>query len=119
MNASAMREEPNSVSGTVEGNDIVLRVIDDGIGMSGETLANMMNKESDTGLGIAVKNVRDRIRGYFGPESSMTVESELGCGTTVTFRLDRAIAEGAEDAYLENEDLRESAIPDIPKPVVE
>ena len=107
-----------TITGAIEGDYIVLHVTDDGVGMSAETLANMMNKESDTGLGIAVKNVRDRIRGYFGPESSMSVESELGKGTTVTFRLDRAIAEGWEDGFVGVEDLQESAIPDIPKPVV-
>lgn len=102
-----------TITGAVDGDDIVLRVIDDGVGMSEETLANMMNKESETGLGIAVKNVRDRIQGYFGPESSMRVESALGEGTSVTFRLDRAIAEGEEDSYLE------TTLPDIPTPVVE
>ena len=108
-----------TVTGEIDGDYIVLRVTDDGVGMSADTLENMMNKESDTGLGIAVKNVRDRIRGYFGPESSMEVTSELGVGTIVTFRLDRAIAEGKEDAYLDNDDLQETAIPAIPQPVVE
>ena len=73
-----------------------------------------MNKESETGLGIAVKNVQDRIRGYFGPESHMDVTSELGKGTIVTFVLDEKVAEG----YREGEMLKESAIPAIPKPVV-
>ena len=108
-----------TVTGEIDGDCIVLRVTDDGVGMSADTLANMMNKESDTGLGIAVKNVRDRIRGYFGPESSMEVTSELGVGTIVTFRLNRAIAEGKEDAYLGNDNLQETAIPTIPQPVVE
>ncbi|MBQ9002945.1 MAG: histidine kinase [Eggerthellaceae bacterium] len=108
-----------TVTGEIEDDYIVLRVTDDGVGMSADTLANMMNKESDTGLGIAVKNVRDRIRGYFGPESSMEVTSELGVGTVVTFRLSRAIAEGKEDAYLGNDNLQETAIPAIPQPVVE
>ena len=108
-----------TVTGEIDGDYIVLRVTDDGVGMTADTLANMMNKESDTGLGIAVKNVRDRIRGYFGPESSMEVTSELGVGTIVTFRLKRAIAEGKEDAYLDSDDLQESAIPAIPQPVVE
>ena len=87
--------------------------------MSEETLANMMNKESTTGLGIAVKNVKDRIRGYFGPDSSMEVESELGKGTKVTFRLNRAIAEGDEEGHLETDNLEKSIRPDIPSPVVE
>ncbi len=66
---------------------LVIRVIDDGIGMSQETCDNIMHPESSTGLGIAVKNVADRIKGYFGPESSMQVDSALGEGTTVTLTL--------------------------------
>lgn len=99
----AMRAEGTltvRVTGEMTDDKVIIRVIDDGVGMSEETLSTMMSKESDTGLGIAVKNVKDRISGYFGPESSMEVESALGEGTTVTFILDRAIAEGTADSYL-------------------
>ena len=82
------------VTGKVQEEWIVICVADDGVGMSPETLEAMMNKESDTGLGIAVKNVRDRIYGYFGPDSRMEVESALMKGTTVTFTLNRAVADG-------------------------
>ena len=103
------------VSGAIDDENIAIRVTDDGVGMSEETLATMMHKESDTGLGIAVKNVQDRIRSYFGPESRMEVTSELGLGTTVSFILNREVA---TRAYEESEKLQESAIPDIPKPLV-
>lgn len=66
---------------------LVIRVIDDGIGMTAEARDNIMHPESSTGAGIAVKNVCDRIRGYFGPESSMQVDSAPGEGTTVTLTL--------------------------------
>ena len=75
------------------GDRLVIRVNDNGVGMSEETLANIMHPESSTGAGIAVKNVYDRIQGFFGPESDMRVESELGKGTTVTLDL-RGIEEG-------------------------
>ena len=88
------------VTGEFAGENVIICVIDDGVGMDAETLENMMSKESDTGLGIAVKNVKDRINGYFGPGSSMEVESELGEGTTVTFTLNRAIAEGTAESFL-------------------
>ena len=102
----AMRAEGQltiRVVGTIDDDYVVIKVIDDGKGMSEETLANMMNKVSTTGLGIAVKNVQDRIRGYFGPDSGMVVESELGAGTTVTFKLNRSIAEG-EEGLVETDD---------------
>ena len=75
------------VTGEITESATVIQVIDDGVGMSEEAVANMMNKESTTGLGIAVKNVQDRIRGYFGSGSRMVVTSELDVGTTVTFFL--------------------------------
>ena len=118
----AMRAEGKltiSIIGYLEDEYVIVKVIDDGVGMSEETLATMMDKESDTGLGIAVKNVKDRINGYFGSDSRMEIESELGKGTTVTFTLNRAIAEGREASVLEAGNPNQSVIPDIPNAVVE
>ena len=106
-----------TIEGYIDDDYVVICVGDDGSGMDAETLENMMNKESDTGLGIAVKNVKDRIRGYFGPDSRMEVESEPGVGTRVRFKLNRAIAEGEEEGYLQYDELGDSFIPDIPEPV--
>lgn len=75
------------IEGSIDGDDVYLRVIDDGIGMKPEALKNIMNTESETGLGIAVKNINDRLRGYYGEEAYMKVESELGEGTSVTLFL--------------------------------
>ena len=114
----AMRAEGTltvNVSGVIEGDNIVIRVADNGVGMDEETIANMMNKGSTTGLGIAVKNVQDRIRGYFGPESRMQVTSTVGEGTEVAIVLNREAAERAQE---EAEKLQESARPAIPEPVV-
>lgn len=108
-----------SITGFIEDESIVICIADNGVGMDKKTLANMMNKESDTGLGIAVKNVNDRIYGYFGPESRMDVESELGVGTKVTFTLNRAIAEGEADSYLDLDDLPGAVVPEIPMAVEE
>jgi hypothetical protein len=43
-------------------------------------------ESSSTGLGIAVKNVHDRMLGYFGPNAEMVYTSQLGEGTQVTLR---------------------------------
>ena len=80
-----------SITARVSGDDVVICVIDNGVGMDEKTLVNMMEKTSDTGLGIAVKNVKDRMRGYFGPESNMEVKSALGKGTAVCFTLKDAM----------------------------
>ena len=40
-----------------------------------------------------MKNVHDRIVGFFGPNSYMDVQSELGVGTTVTLFLEGCAAQ--------------------------
>lgn len=82
-----------SISGDIKRADVYLYVSDNGLGMTEEALANIMNPSSQTGLGIAVKNVNDRIRGYYGEESYMEYESELGRGTRVTLYLKDCAAE--------------------------
>jgi two-component system, LytTR family, sensor histidine kinase LytS len=42
---------------------------------------------SAKGLGIALRNVDDRLKGHFGPGSGVVVESVEGVGTTVTLVL--------------------------------
>lgn len=76
-----------SISGEIKVDDVYLYVADNGLGMTEDALKNIMNPSSQTGLGIAVKNVNDRIRGYFGEESYMEYQSELGKGTQVTLYL--------------------------------
>ncbi|WP_261428519.1 histidine kinase [Xiamenia xianingshaonis] len=76
-----------TVSGRAEGPDVRIQVVDDGIGMDAETCERILHPESSTGMGIAVKNVHDRIVGFYGPGTEMSVESELGVGTTVTLLL--------------------------------
>jgi len=75
------------IVGEVEGNDAYIYIKDDGVGMSEETCNNIMRPRSISGLGIAVGNVNERIKGFFGPDAYMKVESQLGMGTTVTLAL--------------------------------
>lgn len=73
-----------TVFGHIDGDDIVIGVADDGVGMTEEARQNILHPASGEGMGIAVKNVHDRILGYFGQGSRMDVESQLGHGTRVT-----------------------------------
>ena len=75
------------IEGRLEGADVYLRVVDDGIGMTEEARQNIMQPKSETGLGIAVKNINDRLRGYYGEEAYMDVQSKLGEGTRITLFL--------------------------------
>lgn len=76
-----------SVKAWSQGDDLLIAIIDDGVGMSEEKRRNIAAPGSSTGLGIAVRNINERILGYFGPDSYMDVQSEEGKGTTVTLFL--------------------------------
>ncbi|MBT2760450.1 sensor histidine kinase [Paenibacillus sp. ISL-20] len=69
-----------------EGDDILLQVIDDGIGMTPEQLDHALNK-SDNLSGYGVKNVNDRIKLTYGEEYGVSIFSRLGIGTAVTIRI--------------------------------
>lgn len=77
--------------------DILLLVEDNGTGMTETERANILTPTSSKGgMGIAVKNINDRIKGFFGSDSMMLVESKSGKGTTITLVL--------KDAAKQNED---------------
>jgi len=78
------------VIGEVEGDDVRVSIKDNGVGMTAETCANIMRPKSESGLGIAVGNVNDRIKGFFGSDAYMKVESQPGAGTTVTLLLKKS-----------------------------
>lgn len=75
------------IKAKTKGDDVYIYVSDDGIGMSEEALNSIMHPKSQTGLGIAVKNVNDRLRGYYKDGSKMEIWSKSGEGTQVTLYL--------------------------------
>jgi two-component system sensor histidine kinase LytS len=72
---------------TIEGHarngrlEIVVR--DDGRGIAEADLARVLEPGFGRGLGIALKNVDDRLKGHFGPGSGLRVTSREGEGTSV------------------------------------
>jgi two-component system sensor histidine kinase LytS len=70
-----------------EDDDLCISVTDDGIGIPAERVGHLLEPSSAKGLGIALKNVDDRLKGHFGPGSGVVVESTEGVGTTVTLIL--------------------------------
>ncbi len=62
---------------------ITISVADNGEGIAPERLESVFEPGTGKGLGIALRNVRDRLSGYYGPESALQIESTLGQGTTV------------------------------------
>ena len=64
-----------------------ITVADDGAGIPADRLPHVLEAGSAKGLGIALKNVDDRLRGHFGPGSGVVVESVEGEGTAVSLVL--------------------------------
>lgn len=76
------------VTGRNLGSIIVIRVEDNGIGMTEEQLAHIFEKKtSRKSNGVGAGNVNKRLRLYYGPEYGLTYESQLNVGTTVTIRI--------------------------------
>lgn len=67
--------------------DVCISVRDDGVGIPADRVGHVLEAGSAKGLGIALKNVDDRLKGHFGPGSGVVVESVEGTGTTVTLVL--------------------------------
>lgn len=80
-----------------EGERVALRVVDDGNGIAPEVLPRLLEPGFGNGLGIALKNVDDRLKGHFGPGSGLLVESTEGEGATVTLFLERRLAADSGD----------------------
>lgn len=75
-----------TVRGYIKGEDAVIEIIDNGVGMDEETLNHIFesHKVNYHSNGVGVYNVQKRLLLYYGPEYGITYSSELGKGTTAT-----------------------------------
>ena len=81
-----------------EGGDAIsIEVADDGVGMDEQTAARLFDESGDMpdpnapqggGAGVAMRNIYERIKRFYGPRSFARVESTPGEGTTITLHLD-------------------------------
>lgn len=93
----AMREEGPlhiDVQVATDGEDVLIAVADDGVGMDEDVAKRMLSDESgasptrsSSGTGIALRNVADRIELFYGEGSGIEIMSKVGSGTCVTLRL--------------------------------
>ncbi|KWX79712.1 histidine kinase [Paenibacillus riograndensis] len=84
---------------------IIIRVSDNGLGMSKETLGTLLSGgKSSSGSGVGVRNVNERIGLVYGREYGLAFESELEEGTIVT------ICFPAVQAGTEPEEGREDSV---------
>ena len=93
------------VIGRKDGNEIVLTIKDDGVGMDTETLNGLREKISkkckDTDSGFGLANVNERIRMYFGEEYGMTINSALNEGTEIVIRIPAIMYKASKDNVYE------------------
>lgn len=74
-----------------------VRVVDDGRGIGEESLPLVLEPGFGKGMGIALKNVDERLKGYFGPDGGLTIESKKGRGTVVSMTLSHGCAPAAAE----------------------
>lgn len=78
------------LTGWMEGNDIVLLISDDGVGITPEKLPTILSGSGNStsgGTNIAIYNTHRRLQILYGPDYGLTYSSEPGRGTEVEIRI--------------------------------
>ncbi|MFC0333301.1 sensor histidine kinase [Paenibacillus sepulcri] len=92
----AFRDKPESgtiqIAAAHDGEDIVIHLSDDGVGMNEQALKILRDHISgvqliDSGRGIGLRNINERIKLQFGERYGLKVDSREEIGTIVTLRL--------------------------------
>jgi two-component system LytT family sensor kinase len=73
-----------TITARVQGDDVELRVSDDGLGIDPERVPEVL---AGAGGGIGISNVDARLRATFGERYALQIESALGEGTTAVMRV--------------------------------
>lgn len=76
-----------TIQTVVDAGHVVFHIIDDGSGISDETIAQIFTPNDGVYLGYGIRNVEQRIKLYFGSEYGVSIKSKIGGGTTVTIRV--------------------------------
>lgn len=78
------------LDGRVEAEDVILQVVDNGIGIPAEKLVQLqlqLSRLDSEANKIGLINVQKRCRLHFGPEYGISLDSTAGKGTTVTMKV--------------------------------
>lgn len=79
------------------GEDILLSVEDNGVGMTEEHCREILHREAGDRTGIGIKNVHERIQIYFGDRYGLRITSELDVGTRVEILIPRVLEGGYDE----------------------
>nr|MDF2595996.1 sensor histidine kinase [Clostridia bacterium] len=82
------------VLGYEKNGDIILEVIDNGIGMTREKIDAIFNGEKDSDMGYGIKNVHERIQLYFGDTYGLEIISEVNFGTKIKIKIPKNYLKG-------------------------
>ncbi len=75
------------ISAKRDGSEIVLVVKDDGAGIPPEKLGLVLQPGYGSGNGVGLSNVHERLKGLFGENYGLRVQSSPNQGTTITMRI--------------------------------
>ncbi|URN95780.1 MAG: sensor histidine kinase [Candidatus Pristimantibacillus lignocellulolyticus] len=71
----------------LEGNDIIYRVIDDGMGVKQERIAEILNASNESETGFGIRNIHQRVQLQYGEQYGVSIFSKRGIGTSVNIRI--------------------------------
>ena len=72
------------------GNEALIQLEDNGVGMDPAVLADVLAGRTESG-GIGIRNVDERLRTVFGPASGLVIETNRGAGTRITFTVPKTL----------------------------
>ena len=81
-----------------EGDSIRFRMIDNGVGISAQRLAEIRGG-MDGGRNIGLPNVNQRLVLQYGPASALHIASREGLGTVISFRIPLAENDGPVSSF--------------------
>ncbi len=99
-----------SLDGKEDGDDIVLSITDDGIGMTPQESSVLLTKEKQgprskaSMNGIGIYNVHMRLQLLYGKKYGLTIESEKNKGTTIFVRIPKEITEQTQMLSIKTEE---------------
>ncbi|RJE84798.1 HAMP domain-containing protein [Paenibacillus sp. 1011MAR3C5] len=71
----------------LDGGDILYRVIDDGMGVRQERIAEIMNASNESETGFGIRNIHQRVQLQYGEQYGVSIFSVRGAGTSVNVRI--------------------------------